>query len=91
MPFVGSSFKTFVDTDDITAVQIAAGAVTNSELNVTAITSQTAETTVADDDVILIYDTSASAFRKMTRANFTADLGLTANSADVMMEGLMYG
>ena len=36
------------------------------------ITGQTAETSVADDDVILIFDTSASALRKMTRANFVS-------------------
>ena len=35
-----------------------------------AITSQVEETTIADDDLILIYDTSASALRKMTKANF---------------------
>lgn len=35
-----------------------------------AITSQAEETTIADDDLILIYDTSASALRKMTKANF---------------------
>ncbi len=36
------------------------------------ITNKTAETSVADDDVILIFDTSASALRKMTRANFVS-------------------
>ena len=35
-----------------------------------AITGQTAETSVADDDLVLIYDTSADALRKMTKANF---------------------
>lgn len=35
-----------------------------------AITGQTEETTVANDDVILVYDTSAGALRKMTKANF---------------------
>ncbi len=34
------------------------------------LTGGTAETTVADDDEILIYDTSATANRKMTRRNF---------------------
>jgi hypothetical protein len=41
----------------------------------TTITSQTAETSVADDDLILISDTSAGALRKMTKANFTAGVG----------------
>lgn len=48
-------------------------------LDTSVFTSQTAETSVASDDVILIFDTSASAFRKMTRANFTA--GLATSSA----------
>tara|TARA_B100001063_G_scaffold13149_1_gene10211 strand:- start:146 stop:946 length:801 start_codon:yes stop_codon:yes gene_type:complete len=38
------------------------------------VTGQTAETSVADDDLILIYDTSASALRKMTKANFTGSI-----------------
>ena len=41
----------------------------------TTITSQTAETSVADNDLILISDTSAGALRKMTKANFTAGVG----------------
>jgi hypothetical protein len=43
-------------------------------LDATAITGQTAETTIADDDVILIYDTSATALRKMTKSNFVSGL-----------------
>ena len=46
-------------------------------LDSTVMTSQTAETTIAGDDVVLIYDTSASAFRKMTRTNFIAGIGGT--------------
>ncbi len=41
------------------------------------ITGQTAETSVADDDLILIYDTSADALRKMTKANFAPAVSLT--------------
>ena len=66
----------------ITAAKIADGAITNAELATTAITSQTAETTIAGDDVVLIYDTSASAFRKMTRTNFVAGLGGVSVSAN---------
>ena len=41
-----------------------------------AITGQTAETSIADDDLILISDTSASgALKKMTKANFVSGLG----------------
>jgi hypothetical protein len=39
------------------------------------ISGLTAETSIADDDLVAIYDTSASANRKMTKANFVAGLG----------------
>jgi len=43
-----------------------------------SITSQTAETSVADDDLILISDTSAGgALRKMTKANFAPAVSLS--------------
>ena len=42
-----------------------------------AITGQTAETAVADDDLILIFDTSANALRKMTKANFAPSVSLS--------------
>ena len=42
-----------------------------------AITGQTAETSVANDDLILIYDTSAAALRKMTKANFAPSVSLS--------------
>ena len=45
-----------------------------------AITGQTAETSVASDDVVLVYDTSAGALRKMTKSNF-APLTYTAGTA----------
>lgn len=41
------------------------------------ITSQTEETSVADGDQILIYDASAAALRKMTKANFSPTVTLT--------------
>ena len=41
------------------------------------ITGLTAEATVADDDLILIYDTSAASLRKMTKANFAPSVSLT--------------
>ena len=41
------------------------------------ITSQTEETAVADGDQILIYDASAAALRKMTKANFSPTVTLT--------------
>ena len=47
----------------------------------TIITGQTAETSIATDDTILIHDTSASALRKMTRANFVSGVGGTNTPA----------
>ena len=47
----------------------------------TIITGQTAETSIATDDTILIHDTSASALRKMTRANFVSGIGGTNTPA----------
>ena len=46
------------------------GSVTNSSLNSNVITGQTAVTAPATDDVLLCYDTSATALRKITFANF---------------------
>lgn len=39
------------------------------------ITSLTAETTIDDADIVMIYDNSATALRKMTKANFVAGIG----------------
>ena len=47
----------------------------SSQTAPTIITGQTAETSIATDDTILIHDTSASALRKMTRANFVSGIG----------------
>jgi len=49
----------------------------NSQLDVSAINSQTAETSIAGGDEVLIYDTSASALRKMTRTNFVSGISNT--------------
>ena len=51
--------------------------VTAAKLATTSITGQTAETSVADADTILIHDASASALRKMTRSNFVSGVGGT--------------
>jgi hypothetical protein len=52
-----------------------ANSITNTMLNSSAITGQTAETSVAGGDLVLIYDDSATALRKMTRTNFVAGIG----------------
>lgn len=51
---------------------IAAGG--SLTISSSAITSQTAETSIDDADLVLIYDDSASALRKMTKANFVSGL-----------------
>ena len=51
------------------------------DLSSGAITGQTEETTSADDDVIIMFDTSASALRKVTKTNFSPALTYTAGSA----------
>ena len=53
----------------------------SSQTAPTIITGQTAEATIATDDTILIHDTSASALRKMTRANFVSGIGGTNTPA----------
>jgi hypothetical protein len=55
--------------------------VTAAKLTANSITGQTAETSIATDDTILIHDTSASALRKMTRANFVSGIGGTNTPA----------
>ena len=47
------------------------------DLSSGAITGQTAETSVADGDTILMFDASASALRKITKANFSPAISLT--------------
>jgi len=56
---------------------------TISAISSSTITGQTAETSIADDDLILLSDTSASgALKKMTKANFVTGLGSASSIAD---------
>ena len=67
------------DIDDgvISAQKISAGAIGHTQMASAAINSQTAKTTVADADIILIGDSAASyALKKMTKANLTAGVGV---------------
>lgn len=57
------------------------GSVTDAKLAASAINSQTAETTTASGDELLIYDTSASALRKVTRDNLNAGAYAKLHSA----------
>ena len=58
-------------------VNPSANSVGSSQLTADSITGQTAETSIADDDTIIIHDTSASALRKMTKSNFVSGIGGT--------------
>ena len=54
----------------------------SSQVAASIITGQTAETSIATDDLILLSDTSASgALKKMTRANFVSGVGGTNTPA----------
>ena len=68
---------TALGADAVTAAQIADDAISEEHLDVTAITGHTAETSIADGDTLLIHDASASALRKMTKANFVSGVGET--------------
>jgi len=72
---------TALGADAVTAAQIADDAISEEHLDVTAITGHTAETSIADGDTILIHDASASALRKMTKANFVSGVGGTNTPA----------
>ena len=79
-----------IAADAITNAKIADDAISDEQLDPTVITGQTAETSIATDDLILLSDTSASgALKKMTRANFVSGVGGTntpyffANSGSV--------
>jgi hypothetical protein len=60
---------------------IADGSIVSADLASTVITEATSESTIAGGDQILIYDDSASALRKMTRANFVSGIGGTNTPA----------
>jgi len=59
----------------VQTVNPPSGSVGSSQVASTIITGQTAETSIATDDTVLIHDTSAGALRKMTRANFVSGVG----------------
>ena len=78
--------RDFSLTGEITASAVGFTGAGNVELtaslDATAITGQTeCEDAIADDDVILIYDTSNTALRKMTKANFVS--GLSGGGGDI--------
>ena len=64
-----------MEDDIVTSAKIVDATISNADVNATVITGQTAETSIADGDTILIHDASASALRKMTKANFVSGVG----------------
>ena len=62
-----------------------------TQINSGIITTQTEESTVADDDLILVYDASATALRKMTKANFAPAVSLTYNTRTATGDGSTVG
>ena len=54
---------------------------TASAIGATAVTGLTAETSAHNDDLVIVYDDSASALRKMTRANFLSGVGAGSMSS----------
>ena len=70
------SVGTQLAADAVNGDKIADDSISDEHLDPTAITGQTAETSIASDDLILLSDTSASgALKKMTRANFVSGVG----------------
>jgi len=78
-------------TGDNVYVQFLGFARDVAQFNSGAITSQTEESTVADDDLILVYDASATALRKMTKANFAPTVTLTYNTRSATGDGSTQG
>lgn len=81
-PGAGSVGTAQLAADAVTNAKIADDAISDEQLDPTVITGQTAETSIATDDLILLSDTSASgALKKMTRANFVSGVGGTNTPA----------
>lgn len=69
-----------IPNDLIDSQHYAAGSIDHEHLAADVINGATLEASIAADDEILIYDTSATALRKMTRSNFLSGV---AGSGDV--------
>ena len=76
----GTSYEEVAVSGDIGlastgAATIQSTSVESGMVNTNVITGQTEETSIADDDFVLIYDASATAFRKMQKSNFVSISG----------------
>ena len=71
------------------ANSVAAWSAANN-LNATTAMNSASISTIADGDIILVYDASASGLATITRANLTADLGASANDIVTIVDIMMY-
>ena len=78
--------------EDIFVIFLGIAFAAGTFLGTGTITGQTVETSVANDDLVLIYDTSAAALRKMTKANFAPSVSLSyAVNANITGDGSTTG
>ena len=71
------------------ANSVAAWSAANN-LSATIAMNSASISTIADGDIILVYDASASGLATITRANLTADLGASANDIVTIVDIMMY-
>jgi len=66
---------------------IETNAVTEANISADAITAQTELTSFADDDVLLVYDTSATALKKIQKSNLGISVSLTYTNGTATGDG----
>jgi len=66
---------------------IETNAVTEANISADAITAQTELTSFADDDVLLVYDTSATALKKIQKSNLGISVSLTYTNGTFTGDG----
>ena len=77
----GSAFASVAASGDMTLANTGAFTAASP-----IITGKTAEATVANDDLVLIYDTTAGALRQMTRANFVAGVSGSPGGSNTQIQ-----
>jgi roadblock/LC7 domain-containing protein len=71
----------------VRAGDVSDGIITNAKLAQDLISGETAETSVANDDTILMFDESASALRKITKSNFSPAISLSYTAGTATGDG----
>ena len=64
--------RNIIEDQAVTQPKIAAGAVDNAAVNTSIITGLTELTSVAENDQLIIHDTSAGALKKVAKSNTTS-------------------